>query len=369
MKLTIHDRERLKRILDLSDRLGRLRRRMRDSEHLPTTTELKDEVRSIAGSVVSIGLPGVLGRLADERHLSPQEVMVLLMLLNRRIEGGSPLNGREVLTLLFPSAFGVLTSAAMLTPESPLRACGAITAVEPESDDPLETRYRLGDDLFRAIQRDASPRPDAERQVPPYRNHFDHLAEIGRLTSLLFRRANAIFEVDPFGHHAFEEPETPETLDRRAAGLAERITARLAATENSAGFPFIELVRRLKLTADEQLVVVALLVQDCLYGNPGIEAVDLVRMISRDEAEVLRKRGLLEAGGRLRREGIIEASPAEGDLDLPEDLTLSDAVVAKLLGDRGREGDGAIGTDLRLEFHEYLKGLDDSGRFFRDLEA
>jgi hypothetical protein len=368
LSLTIQERERLKRILDLSDRLGRLRRRLRDSEHLPTMTELREEVRSIAGSVVSIGLPGVLGRLADDRHLSPQEVMVLLILLNRRIEGGgNPLTGREVLTLLFPSAYGILSGASLLAAGSPLRACGAVAAVELEADDVLEAHFRLGDELFRAIERDARPRPDGERRPTPYRSHFEHLAEVGRLTTLLFRRSNAAFEVDPFGHHAFEETESVAQLDRRAGSLSERIAARLAATERGERFPLVVLARRLRLAEDEQLILVALLVQECLYGNPGIEAVDLVRMIARTEEEVLRKRALLEPAGSLRREGLVEMPIGPEDAGGPPEFNLSRWAVTTLLGEKERAGTEAIDPDARLEFHEYLKGLDDSGRFFRDL--
>ncbi|MCU0724912.1 MAG: hypothetical protein MUE73_03855 [Planctomycetes bacterium] len=369
MSLTIQDRERLKRILDLSDRLGRLRRRLKDAEHLPTATELREEVRSIAGSVVSIGLPGVLGRLADDRHLSPQEVMVLLILLNRRIEGGgNPLTGREILTLLFPSAYGILSGAALLAAGAPLRVCGAVTAVEPDADDVLESRYRLGDELFRAIERDARPRPDGERRPAPYRGHFEYLAELGRLTTLLFRRANAAFEVDPFGHHAFEETESAAQLDRRAGYLADRVRTRLAATERGESFPLVALARRLHLAEDEQLILVALLVQECLYGNPGIESVDLVRMVARSEEDVLRKRALLEPGGRLRREGLVEVPVSPDDGGGPPEVVLPRWVVSTLLGERERVGsDAAFDPDARLEFHEYLKGLDDSDRFFRDL--
>ncbi len=368
MNLTLHDRERLRRLLDLSDRLGRLRRRLREGSSAPTTGEVSEEVREIAGSIAAIGLPGVLGRLAADHHLSPPEVLVLLLLLNRRIEGGSnPLSGREILTLLFPTAFGVLSGAALLTPDGALRVCGAVVAEDADAEDALEAKFRLGDDLFRAIEQDASPRPERDRKSRPYGSPYEHLADLGRVVGLLHRRANALFEVDPFGHHAFEEAESPAFLQRRAAALLERVRERLARTEGAGEYPLVRLCRRHRLSEDEALVLVALLLQECYYGAPGLEAVELTRMVSRSEEDLLRKRALFEPAGTLRREGLVEVVESPDERDPTPELTLSRAACGALLG--GAEGKGAdpIDADLRLEFHEYLKHLSDSDRFFRDL--
>ena len=115
MTLAVKEREKLRKILDLSDRLGELRLRVREDGTAIPTTDLGEEVRNIAGSVVTIGLPGALGTLAAEHRFAPQETLILLLLLNRRIEAGeSTLTGREVLSTLFPSSYGILSGAALL---------------------------------------------------------------------------------------------------------------------------------------------------------------------------------------------------------------------------------------------------------------
>ena len=72
MTLQVRDREKLKKILDLSDRLGELRQRVREDGTSIKPADLGEEVRSIAGSVVTIGLPGALGILAAGHMTLPE---------------------------------------------------------------------------------------------------------------------------------------------------------------------------------------------------------------------------------------------------------------------------------------------------------
>ena len=127
MALGLKERERLKKILDLSDRLGSLRRRVREDANPADRKSLREEVISIAGSVVTTGLPGALGRLSTESSFEPRDLMVLLMLLNRRFESAEgTLSGREILGTLFPSTYGVLAGASVLGREAPLLASGRL---------------------------------------------------------------------------------------------------------------------------------------------------------------------------------------------------------------------------------------------------
>lgn len=366
---TTHDRERLKRILDLSDRLGHLRRKVRDGAPELTSKDLNQEIRSIAGTVVSIGLPGTLGRLEQEHRFGPQDVMVLLVLLNRRIEpGDSSLTGREILATLFPSTFGILAGASLLAPDAALRTSGAVEAVE-EEDDLLETRFGLSDSVFRAVEMDVNPRAASARIVRPYRNHFEHLAELARLSSLLLRRSLARFDMDPYGARLFDEQESPAQLDRRVRALSRRIRERLASTPDAERFPLVALTTKLDLAEDEQLVLIALLVQECYYGNPGLEAVEVLKMISGTPEQLLRKRSILSPEGRLLKNGLVEIDNPPDEKDVTADLFLPDWVSNLLLGETKDGAPGPIGTDTRIEFHQYLKDLTDSDRFFRDLQG
>ena len=147
LTLAVKEREKLRKILDLSDRLGELRLRVREDGTSIPTTDLGEEVRSIAGSVVTIGLPGALGALAGEHRFAPQETLILLLLLNRRIEAGeSTLTGRELLSTLFPSSYGILSGAALLRPESALRTSGAIVICPAGASDLLEASFAVSDE-------------------------------------------------------------------------------------------------------------------------------------------------------------------------------------------------------------------------------
>jgi hypothetical protein len=359
------ERERLKRILDLSDRLGSLRKKVRETAM--DRKGLTDEVRSIAGSVVTIGLPGSLGKLAQSHRLEPHHVMVLLLLLNRRFESSEgTLTGREILSTLFPSTFGVLSGTALLGTESTLLISGA---VEPfvDTQGVLDTRFRISDVLFEQIEGDATPAGAIRAPARPYRNHYEHLADLAALTSLLLRRSIAAFDVDPYGHRLFEEAEPAPLIDRKAIGIRARIAERLAGTGEADNFPLVRLARRLRLTDDEQLILIALLVQECYYGSPGLEAVECVKMVSRGPEELLQKRPILSPDAALRRAGLVEIVDSVDEREITGDLMLPRWVSALLLGESDGEDDTPIGTDTRIEFHEYLKELEDSDRFFKDL--
>ncbi len=367
MALAIRDRERLRKILDLSDRLGRLRRRVRKNPSAYTRRDLTQKIGEIASRVAAIGLPGALGDLAGGHHLGPQEVMVLLLLLNQRVTGGGRhLTGREILSTIFPSSFGMLTGAARLRPDAPLVRSGALEIVGADPRDVLETRYRVSDELFDAILSDVTVSPPGWREVPPYRNHWEHLADLGVLSALLLRRANALFDVDPYGNRAYAESEPVPVLQRMIDVLGDRIRERLAVTPEAGRFPMVRLSRRLHLGPDEQIILAALLVQECFYGNPGLEAVECVKMVSVSAEDLLRKRPLLLPGSRLRREGLIEIEDAVDDRELTAEVCLPRWLASHLLGEGERE---PIGPDARIAFHEYLQNLEDSERFFRDLDA
>jgi len=369
LALGLKERERLKKILDLSDRLGSLRRKVREDGSPVDSKVLLDEVRSIAGSVVTIGLPGALGRLSEENHLEPRDLVVLLMLLNRRFDSpDGTLSGREILSTLFPSTYGVLAGASVLGRESPLLGSGAVEPVV-EGQGVLETRFRLSDRLFEEIETDVTPAGVLSTPAQPYASHYEHLADMARLTGLLLRRGNAVFDVDPYGNRIYEEGEPAGLIDRRVVAFRRRIDRRLEMTPGAADYPLARLAREARLSWDEQLILVALLVQECYYGSPGLEAVECVKMVSRSPEELLGKRSLLTSTGALRRAGLVSIVDSVDGKEITGDLTIPRWLSGLLLGDDETDARGPIDPDTRIEFHEYLKGLEDSERFFKDLES
>ena len=365
---TAHNRERLRRILDLSDRLERVRRQMRERVTDTASAELAGEVREIAGSLVTSGMPGALGRLAADHRLGPHEQMVLLLLLHKRIESSDgALSGRELLSTVFPSSYGILSGAALLEEGAGLRESHAIQVVGPTREEPLDTYFCVADPLFRDVERETRPLVDRPNDPAPYRSHWEHLADLGKLTALLLRRANAIFEIDPFGGRAFPDTEPAERLSRRIDSLTASIRVRVERTRGAPRFPLMRLSRNLKLSEAEQIIIVGLLVQECYYGSPGLEAVDCVKMVSESHEELLRNRSLLAPDGRLRGAGLIDIEEPVDDRELTGEVLLARWAASGILGEKEQAGSTPIGPDTRLEFHEYLKGLGDSDQFFRDL--
>lgn len=370
LTLAVKEREKLRKILDLSDRLGELRLRVREDGTSIPTTDLGEEVRSIAGSVVTIGLPGALGALAAEHRFAPQETLILLLLLNRRIEAGeSTLTGREVLSTLFPSSYGILSGAALLRPEAALRSSDAIVICPAGASDLLEASFAVSDELFRSVERDARPQSEVADEGRPYGNHQEHLADLARLSGLLLQRASAVFDIDPYPIRLFESTISPTRVDRQAAAMRSSIAERLKATPDADEFPISGFSRRLRLTEDEELILVALLAQECFSGQGGLDAVDCVKMVSRTPEEVLRKRALLSPEATLRREKLVELRDLGDGPDLAHGVLIASWVVSHLLGEGDEQEATPIDPDTRLEFHEYLRDLDDSDRFFNDLQG
>ena len=94
--------------------------------------------------------------------------------------------------------------------------------------------------------------------------------------------------------------------------------------------------------------------------------VDCVKLVSKSPEDLLRKHPLLLPGSRLRREALIEVDDSVDDRELTAEVSLPRWVAMVLLGETDRE---PIGPDTRIAFHEYLKGLDDSEQFYRDLDS
>ena len=126
-------------------------------------------------------------------------------------------------------------------------------------------------------------------------------------------------------------------------------------------------MRDLKVTREELVAIVHLLFRELYEGNAYADAAELIRLISRDESELIRNRSLVRADSRMLRGDIFQLETTLESRELTGEVHLSDWVVNLMFELEPVDGD--IQSDEKLDWHLYLRGLDDSGRFFRDLEA
>jgi hypothetical protein len=363
----------LKRVLDVADRLGRLCESLNDraeddGRRGPTVrAESKRAVQAVVADLENGQVPGALGRLHRRHHFDDEQLTIILLLLQRRIqEARQTMSGREVLAFLHDSSWERLRGLRHLAPDGALRRSGLVEIDAASAGrEMLDAELRLSERVFRAIERDVTPEIAPRKRKDdgkprPYRDHREHLLDMARLSRTYQRRARRVFES--------EEPD--ETISRSAVKhldgeikkLVARIETRLGATPESAGFPLEVTRKRHRLSEEEVLVLVTLLFQEVYAGTSYIEAIELVKMISRSDLDLMSRRRLLTAEGRLVQSGLVRLTQEDGEHQLGGEAHLPAEVVQDLLF--GERSDEPIDADTRLDWHEFLEGLEGTDEFF-----
>jgi hypothetical protein len=371
--------ETLKRLLDVADRLERLRRRLEgrgESSDEPAARDLRDEGRrwvrdlleasgtpGTADAPASDPVPGILGRLHRRFKFDEDQTTILLLLLRRRIEGDrESLSGREILSFLYEDSYERLRGLRLLAPSGVLRRSGVVES-RGGSGDPFDSQHSLSPRVFRSLQREVAPelRGEARWHATPYRGAREHLTDWGRLARYYQRRARMVFDAeDPT---AVANGPDVRRLDARIARDRLRITRRLSLTPGAAGFPLVGFVDDHGLNEKEALVVVAMLFQDVYAGASFIDGIEIVKLVSSGEEELIANRRMLDPSARLLRDGILRFADGEsGDEPrLAREAFLDPDVVDELLA--GTAPHRPIDANTRLAWHEFLESLDDSDDF------
>lgn len=302
---------------------------------------------------------------ALERHgLQDLEVALVLAALSARLEGTATLTGSELVQRTVTGSSRRLKALSTLDGESTLLAVGFLVpeVVPAHAADALATTLRLGEHVFRLACDVFGRRPAARREpaTGPYGTNADALADLRRLSLHYRRRAARIFHLDPWSGTGIEVLDDAQTLVDRARIETQRISERLAST-SSTELPLLAMRHEHGLDLDALVILVTVLFQELVEGVGAVDAVDLVKLVSESEADLIRRRLLLRP---LARKGLIQLTGAYAGKDLTADVSLPNEVVNGLLG-----SPGDIGADERLDFHTYLRRLDSSDPFFMDLEG
>jgi len=121
------------------------------------------------------------------------------------------------------------------------------------------------------------------------------------------------------------------------------------------------------LSEQETIIVIHLLFKELYEGIAYADAAELVRLVSTSDADLIQNRRLVNATAPLVAREIIELEPMLENRELTAEVHLSDWAVNYLFG--SNVGDTGIQVDERLDWHLYLKNMEDTGTFFRDMDA
>ncbi len=373
------NRASLKHALDLCDRLCLLRQAEPEARPKGLQEGEGEEEnafplrREILNFLKARPLPGALGKTGRKHRLNPQEMLILLVLLRSRVvEGQCYLNGRDLIGILFDSTFDLLRGTELLNSEARLCKSGAVVANTDGAvgADLLDQEFRLSDSLYEEIYAEIHDRPsvvheDVPEQKMGYQGNLELLMDLRRLSVHHQKRAGRAFQIDYWQEGEARVEESVETLSREIEKTTESISDKLALTPLASSFPLIKFQDAYQLDEKELIIAVTLLFQEFLYGHSYLEAVELVKLISGDEAELIQNRRILDGDARLVQSEIVIIEHPIADKDFVSEAHLSDWAVDVMIAEPPRKK-GMDGT-ARLKFQRYIHELKDSGDFYKNL--
>ncbi len=366
---------KLKKILDLVESLddlrttefeepqgsgrGRLLRRKRKG---------RDQLLEILGSISPQALRRFVGQKPNGLIPTPEELSLLAILFHQRIQQNEYfVRGRDLLWLLADSTYELSKQSRLLAEDGTLMSLGALMVyreAEVEEGEILNLHFALDLELFTRLN--SGKKPDDASQPKPFTDATEHFLAFSHVIEEVQFRAAKAFEIGLWREVLGEPMETLATLQNRFERAWSSMERRLALTEHGDRFPLIRFRREFGLTDAECVIVVAMLVQEAFAGSSALEPLDLLRLVSSSPRGLLRRRRLLSPHGRLMRHGILQVPDDEGLATPAGDLMLSPWVVEKLLAVHiGPES--AIVSDERIEFHDFLAGLNGSDEFYDQL--
>ncbi|GAB4147741.1 MAG: hypothetical protein Fur0037_15990 [Planctomycetota bacterium] len=363
-------------MLDLCDDLQRIRTRLADpqigrEERTRLRKQTQRRVEQLARNLANYEFRGPLGKRLREHRFTAREFEVLSLLLMRTVRSEEPaMEGRLILGSIFDTSFDVLSGMDLLHPDSKLRASGLVALEEgqEENGDVLESRFRLSEEAlasFRAeVEGSPLPARGPSREARGYAKPSEFLIDLRLVHDLYHLRSERV--LGGRGERAARiDRRSGRAFDRRIDEAWRRVRNRLASTERGKIFPSLRFLEPGGLDENETMIAVHLLFSEVYDGEAYGDIADLLRLISASEEDLLRSRRYLLPDAPLRARGILIVEPFLEGRDLTGEAHLADWVVNELLdlGDSKRR----IESDERLDWHLYLKSLENSSGFFREL--
>jgi hypothetical protein len=363
-------------LLDLmqatEDLTVRLKAAERPSERGKLTQRRAAALRRLRGALARGSDPfrAALRGLAAATQLKRDDLVIVMALFLRRLRRPQPTTpGRELLEVV-ASRGDLAGRAKALHPEAALIRAGIVITDAFQPEHVFDAGFRLNDDVFKLLYRAYhgmlfDPTASDPPRPAPFTSWSDHLLATRALVELAKRRAARLFPQSAWAESFSDEERAPEELQRLFDLQAELLRAREAATPESVRLPLLAMRRDFGLSADDELMLVALLLQELYSSHATLELGELLRLIARDEADLLGRRGAVAPQGRLREAGLLVVEGEAEGKDLISSAWLPPWLSERLLG--AGSTPRAIGADERSKFHDYLQTLQSSEDFYRRL--
>lgn len=375
------DKILLKKILTRYDQLGVIRNQLFEcKENLTSIEKLRRQSRKKINEInkefKEHSFKGPLSSLLQRYKLNKYQLIIILTLLRQRLTGDSPyITGREVLRMIFDDSYGILRGMAFLDSSSLLVSAGIII---PElnsnvDEDLLENKFKLSDRVFHMIYNTFGTSPGRElslskRQETSYRNNLTFIMDYRKLALLYQKRATKVFNYDYWDEIGLGIAESVEGINRQLDHMRDHIKARLEKTEKTDRLFLLQFIKEYNLSEEETVILITLLFQEVTEGNAYLNAVDLLRLTSQSELDLVRKRSFFSPRQNLVRQKLIQMEEMVNRKELTAEVCLPNWVIERMLS--GSEAKSAqIDVDARLDFHNYLQNLDSSEDFLDDLDT
>ncbi len=376
---TNHDRTVLRQLMKHADELFRVRGALSQDPHRPDRDELEKKARRAVSAldqrIRELPEDTALGEFVKRQRLGKNHVLILLQLLRHRLlSDDGHLKGRFLLSSLFEGTFARLEGVRLLAPGARLLTTGIMIPDlygTKEEEDLLDLQYRLSDHVFRFFLKILRPGNShlqriLDAPVRTYRDPTEYVMDLRRLSLVYRKRAAKVFHEPDWDQWSVGSPDSVILLNRQIAGYSSAIRASLEATPGSSDFPLVRFTNLCKLKEHHLMILVTLLFQEMLEGNPYVDAVDLVKLVSRSEQDLFRKRSLLSPRSPLIRKGLVVMEEIVHDKALTAEVYLPNEVIDQMLGGKSSAA-GTIDADTQIEFHKFLREIDDSDDFFKRL--
>ncbi|HYC76452.1 MAG TPA: hypothetical protein VEI02_02385 [Planctomycetota bacterium] len=354
---------------------ARLRLLKRSSERRRVGARRLKLLRRLRGAVSRPGdsFRSALLGLSEAASLDRDERLLILALFVRRLRKPQPpIQGRDLLEWVSsrPARDDLAGRARVLHPDGRLVSGGFVHTDAYAPEHVFDAGFRLNDEVFKLLYRAFhglvfDPNASESRRPTPFASWSDHLLAYRALTELAKRRAAKLFPLSGWAEVFSDEERPADELGRLFDVQAALLRAREEATSEAVRLPIVELRHQHRLTADEELILVTLLLQEFYAARATIELGELLRLVARGEEDLLKRRALIGAAGKLREAGLLVVEGEAEGKDLLASAWLPPWLGERLLG----AGDAAraIGEEERSKFHAYLQNLESSEDFYRRL--
>ncbi|MCB9882707.1 MAG: hypothetical protein H6834_13035 [Planctomycetes bacterium] len=358
-------------VLKICDRLGSLRTRLLETgeghgESGRILAETRKTVQQLRDCIERESLVDHLLSSSDPPGFEHDHAIIIALLTQQYLSGKARwIRGREIVQLLYPSSFERLKGLAILHPDGVLRQSGVLDVETTEggsNTDPLETYYRLSDDMVRRISGWPEPAEPTPKVNAPA-NARQVLMRFKELLELSSQRVRRLFDPEEPPVDGPERREI-EQLTTRIERDAKTLRTQLDEAGPQARSGLIDLADDFGLSWEETLIVACLYLSEIFRGEAFLPTISLVRMFCTSEEDLLRHQNLFHPDSALVKSDVVQLEEMIEGRSLSAEVTLSNWVVERLTQCLGRF---EIQQDEQIDFHLYLRELENYEDFLRDL--